>query len=94
MTKIELLNEFSLFEDFESKAQAGRAFDHLFGIIKAQLVAGNPVALGTDFGSFTTETQAARAGKVPGSEATYSTPAKQVVKFKVSAPLKALVAGN
>ena len=91
-TKIQLVEEISLYATIESKAEAGRILDHIKNIIKRELLAGNDVALGTDFGEFHTATQAARSGEVNGVP--YSTPAKQVVKFSVSAPLKALVAGN
>jgi len=93
MTKEQLLNQFALFEDFESKAQAGRAFDYLVDIISTQLKSGNSVALGQNFGEFRVATQAAKSGNVPGTDTAYSTPAKQVVKFRVSAPLKTAVAG-
>ena len=91
-TKIQLVEEISLYETIESKAEAGRIFDHIKSIIKRALLAGNDVALGTDFGEFYTTTQAARSGEVNGVP--YTSPAKQVVKFSVSAPLKALIAGN
>ena len=94
MTKIQLLEEFSLFDGFESKAEAGRAFDHLISIVTKELVAGGSVALGQNFGEFKTATQKAKSGFVPGTDKTYSSPAKSVVKFNASAPLKRVVAGN
>ena len=92
MTKKQLLTEFALFEDFESNAQAERAYDLLISIISKQLIAGNPVTLGENFGEFKIATQPARTGNVRGKA--YSVPARQVVKLRVSAPFKALVAGN
>jgi len=94
MTKKEYLAEFALFEDFESAASAERAFNHGMAILKRELTAGNSVALGQDFGEFKTGMQAAKTGKVPGTDKDYSSPAKRVVKFSVSAPFKAAVAGN
>jgi len=92
MTKKELLTEFSLFEDFESQAQAGRVYDHLINIISAQLTAGNSVALGQNFGDLRISTQAPRSGEING--VSYSTPSKPVAKFRPSASFKEAVAGN
>ena len=92
MTKVELLKEFSLFEDFTTGAQTERAFNYLIEIIREQLVAGNDVALGQNFGEFRVQVQAERSGAVNGVP--YKTPAKNVARFRVSAPLKAAIAGN
>jgi len=95
MTKQELIEQFAEFDVFDSKAEAKRTFDGLIDIIKGELIAGNNVALGTDFGTFKVSEQAAKSGQVPGKPGqTYSTPAKNVVKFKVSSPLKSAVAGK
>lgn len=91
-TKIQLVEEISLYETIESKAEAGRILEHIKSIIKRELLAGNDVALGTDFGEFYVTTQAARSGIALGVP--YTSPAKSVVKFGVSSPLKALIAGN
>ena len=91
MTKKELLTEFALFEDFESNAQTARCYNYLLGIITKQLTAGNSVALGQNFGEFRVSTQAPRTGNIDGKP--YKSPAKQVVKFRASAPFKAIIAG-
>ena len=90
MTKAELLHKFAEFEDFESKAQAERAFNHLMSTIKDELKAGNEVALGQDFGTFKVTKQAANEGITMGTP--WKSPAKNVVKFKISSPFKAAVA--
>jgi len=94
MTKQDLIGQFAELDIFESKAEAKRTFDGLFDIIRRELIAGNEVAVGQDFGVFKITEQAAKSGNVPGKPGqTYNTPAKNVVKFKVSSPLKTAIAG-
>ncbi len=94
MTKQELIGQFAELDIFESKAEAKRTFDGLFDIIKRELIAGNEVAIGQDFGVFKISEQAAKTGTVPGKPGqTYNSPAKNVVKFKPSSPLKSAIAG-
>lgn len=92
MTKIELIEKFSLYETMESKAEAERIFNHLMTIISTELVAGNSVALGNNFGEFKVTQQSARSGVALG--VSYNTPAKNVPKFRASSALKLLVAGT
>lgn len=92
MTKLKLIEQFAEFDGFESRAEAGRAFDHLITVITEAVTAGNGVALGQNFGSFKVVTQAARSGSVNG--VAYNTAAKNVIKFRPSASLKATVAGK
>lgn len=96
LTKQELIEQFSLYETIASKAEAGRIYDHLISIIKSNLTAGNSVALGNDFGTLDIRTSAARTGLVPGTTTgqTYSSPAKQTVRFKPSIVLKTAIAGD
>ena len=51
-------------------------------IIKNELIAGNEVTLGSDFGTFK---PTSRSGKVPGTSKDYSS---NSVKFSVSDPFK------
>lgn len=51
-------------------------------IIKNELLAGNEVTLGSDFGTFK---PTSRSGKVPGTNKPYTS---KSVKFVVSAPFK------
>lgn len=51
-------------------------------IIKNELIAGNEVTLGSDFGTFK---PTSRSGKVPGTNKDYSS---NSVKFSVSDPFK------
>jgi nucleoid DNA-binding protein len=93
MTRKTLIEEFSLSNEFETKAAAERALDTLLDILTKELCKPDgEVHLGQRFGTFYVATQAARSGE--GFGVTYKTPAKQVVKFSASAPLKTLVAGN
>ena len=46
------------------------------------------------FGTFKTATQAAKEGKVPGTDKTYSKPATTVAKFAAASTLKDKVAGK
>lgn len=91
VTKLEFIEELALSDDIESKAAAARILDRVTQLIRDNAVAGKTTHLGQNFGSFVVATQAARSGTVNGK--TYSTPAKQVIKFKSSTPLKAEVAG-
>ena len=93
MTKAELIEQLALHNDIEggTKAAAGRVLEFIIDTIATELANGNDVDL-SGFGSFKTSTQAARTGKAMGVE--YSTPAKRVAKFRPSAPLKRLIAGE
>ena len=91
-TKAQLIDELSLSSDLQSKAAANRVFSLLKEIITNQVKSGNDVALGSDFGEFKSSIQAAKSGKVPGTDKTYSTAEKRVIKFKSSAPMKKAIA--
>ena len=93
MKKTELINRIAELDIFTSKAEAGRTFTDIINIIKQELIAGNEVIIGQDFGTFKIAQQAAKTGVIPGQPGkTYSSPAKSVVKFKPSSQLKAAVA--
>jgi len=90
MTKAELINRIVEHDDIESKASADRLFTFIKSIIKDELVAGNEVKLGEDFGTFKLATQSAKSGNMNGKA--WKSPAKSVVKFRPSAALKSAVA--
>jgi len=92
MKKAELIIRLAELDDIESKAAATRIYDTLVDTIVAELKAGNSVELGQKLGTFKIAQQAAKTGTVPGTDKTYSTPAKNVVKFRPSAGLKREVA--
>ena len=91
ITKQDIVAAIAEHDTFETKKAAGEVLDILLEKIATEVAAGNEVYLGTAFGGFKPATQAARSGETNG--VAYSTPAKQVIKFKPSGPLKAQVAG-
>jgi len=82
MTKQELISELMLSNDIETKAEANRTLDLLKSIIIRELLKGNEVALGQDFGTFK---PIVREGKTPVTGKPYKT---NLVKFSISAPFK------
>lgn len=93
MTKKELIEEFSLLDDFESKAAASRALDYLIELVTKEVSAGGTVDV-SGFGKFVAATQAGREGVNALTGKPYKTEAKQVVKFKPAAKLKRSVSGE
>jgi nucleoid DNA-binding protein len=94
MTRKELIKDLALHQDIagNTEAAAERVLDFLLETVTTEVSKGNEVYLGQKFGGFSPAIQAARSGVANGVE--YSTPAKQVIKFKPSAKLKETVAGN
>jgi len=86
----ELIDELALSTDLESKAGAKRVVELLKEIITNQLKAGNSVELGQNFGKFEPINQPERTGESFGKS--FTTPAKTVVKFRPSSPLKRTIA--
>jgi len=82
MTKQQFIEELANHNEVGSKAAANRILDGIKDIIKAELVAGNEVSLGTDFGTFK---PTKRSGLAPTTGKPYST---NLVKFSISAPFK------
>jgi DNA-binding protein HU-beta len=78
---------------YASKTAADAAIDAVTAAITEALSAKEDVAL-PGFGSFKTATQAAKEGKIPGTDKMYSKPATTVAKFTASSVLKEKVAGN
>jgi len=81
MNKIELIKQLADLQQI-SQVQASKILDDIKGIIKSELLNGNTVALGSDFGTFKPTN---RSGFVPGTRNKYDS---KSVKFSVSAPFK------
>lgn len=89
-TKTNLVERVAEFENFTSKKQAGEFVNDILALIRAEVAAGNEVSL-AGFGKFVSAEQAARSGVAMGVE--YSTPARNVPKFKAAKQFKEEVAG-
>ena len=85
MNKTELIEYIAMQADI-SKAAATRALDALIGGVKATLKKNNSVSL-VDFGTFSVNKRAARAGRNPRTGAAIKIKAAKVPKFR---PGKAL----
>jgi nucleoid DNA-binding protein len=92
MNKQELISRIAEHDVFDTAKAAGEVLDIIKAVITEEIVAGNEVYLGQDFGGFKAATQAPRSGVSALNGEAYDTPAKQVIKFKPSAALKAAVA--
>ena len=75
-----------------TKKAAGEVLDLILANITEQIVAGNDVYLGQNFGGFSQVTKAAKSGTALG--VTYSVPERKAIKFKPSSALKTKIAGN
>ena len=76
-----------------TKKDTSVALDAILDSIKECLVKGDSISF-IGFGSFDVATRAARERKVPGTNKTYTSPATNVVKFKVGKQLKDAVAAS
>lgn len=91
---VELIVELGLLSGVKSSTkEAGVAIDTVLETISSNVIAGNNVYLGTQFGEFKTYERAAREGHNPATGEKLQIPAKNAVKFTPSGPLKAAVAG-
>lgn len=79
--------------NYKTKIEAEAAINAITAAITEALTQKEDVQL-VGFGSFKTVVQAAKEGKVPGTDKTYSKPATTVPKFVAGATLKEKVAGN
>ena len=77
--------------DYSTKTAADAAITAVTAAITEALASKEDVQL-VGFGSFKTAVQAAKEGKIPGTDKTYSKPATTVPKFVASATLKDAVA--
>ena len=81
MTKKEFIKALAL-KQGKSQAEVSGVLDDVISIIKSELLAGNSIKLGSDFGTFKPTT---RSGVVPNTTTKYTS---KSVKFNVSAPFK------
>jgi nucleoid DNA-binding protein len=86
MNKAQLIDAMASHNDIGSKAKANRILDFIKSTIADELVNGNEVALGQDFGTFKPVTRAAKSGVAMGKP--YNKPASKSAKFSPSAPFK------
>ena len=93
LTRQDIIERLAEHDTFETKKAATEVLDMLLTTITTTVAAGGEVYLGQSFGGFTAGTQAARSGLNALTGQTYSSPAKQVIKFKPSAGLKEAIAG-
>jgi len=93
ISKLDIIDTLANHNRLGSKAAATEVLDELLTVISNHISEGSEVYLGQAFGGFKPATQAAQSGISPSTGTTYSTPAKQVIKFKPSAALKLKIAG-
>lgn len=91
-TKQNMIERIAELDTIASKKAAGEVLDLILANITEQILAGNEVYLGQNFGGFSQVTKAAKAGKALGVE--YSVPARKAIKFKPSSALRTTIAGN
>lgn len=70
-----------------TKADAERAVEAVFGVVKGALKAGDNISL-VGFGTFTVRTRAARTGRNPRTGETIEIKASKVPAFKAGKGLK------
>lgn len=70
-----------------NKSKSGEILDTLIEIFEEALLSGDKITI-TDFGTLYTTMQKGKKGKVPGTDKTYQSENKKVVKFKVGKALK------
>jgi nucleoid DNA-binding protein len=90
LTKQDIIERIAEHNAFDTKKAAAEVLDIILTTITDAVKSGGEVYLGQSFGGFKAGQQAPRSGKAMGVE--FETPAKQVIKFKPSAALKAAVA--
>ncbi|AFC86588.1 bacterial nucleoid DNA-binding protein [Frateuria aurantia DSM 6220] len=86
VNKTDLIN--AIAESAElTKADAGRALEAFFEVVKASLKKGDDVSV-VGFGTFTVRTRAARTGRNPRTNETIKIKASKVPAFKAGKALK------
>lgn len=90
MNKKQLVEWLAKNAGFESKVQAERVVDALFGHIKGMLVLGKEVSV-SGFGKFVVRNRAARTGRNPKTGAPVEIAAAKKVKFRPGKELKEAV---
>ncbi len=79
--------------DYATKVEAEKAINSFVEAVSVALEKKENVQL-IGFGTFSSEYQKAKSGKVPGTDKTYTVEAKQVPKFKAGKNLKDRVAAG
>jgi len=85
MNKAELIQSITKIGGYDTKAEAGRAYDAVVEAITARLSKGSAsdrVLRLPEMGTFQMKTRKARKGKNPQTGATIKIPAKRVVTFR------------
>ena len=91
-TKKELVDDLAELDlIFDTKKAAHETVEFIINKITSEVAAGKQVNL-SGLCLFKPATQAARSGKVPGSDQTYAVEAKRVVKITPSVAFKTAVA--
>jgi nucleoid DNA-binding protein len=90
LSKQDIIERIAEHDVFETKKAAAEVLDIILSTITDTIADGGEVYLGTSFGGFKAGKQAGKSCSLNG--VAYSTPEKQVIKFKPSAALKATVA--
>lgn len=93
MNKAQFIDLVQKCGDYSTKTAADAAITAVTAAITEALSNKDDVQL-VGFGTFKTATQAAKEGKVPGTDKTYSKPATTVAKFAAGSTLKEKVAGK
>lgn len=93
MNKAQFIELVQTSGDYKTKIEAEAAINAITAAITEALSKKEDVQL-VGFGTFKAATQAAKEGKIPGTDKTYSKPATTVPKFTAGATLKEKVAGN
>lgn len=85
MNKAELINSIAKAGNFDSKADAARAYEAVVGAITTRLSKGKDnerVIRLPELGTFQFKTRKARLGKNPQTGATIKIPSKKVITFR------------
>ena len=93
MNKAQFIELIQKHGEYSSKIAANAAIDAVTAAITEALSQKEEVVL-AGFGTFKTAIQAAKEGKIPGTDKVYSKPATTIAKFAASSALKDKVAGK
>lgn len=91
MNKSEFIEVVKKAGDYDTKKDAEKAISAFTEAVRTVLVKKDSVEL-VGFGKFETAIQAAKSGKIPGTNKKYTTKEKMVPKFKAGKALKDEVA--
>ena len=93
--KADLVEDLTLHTDVKdnTKAASSRLVEFIFDKIKTKVAEGYDVDL-YGFVNMKPDIQKGKSGKVPGTDKTYTSPEKKVVRIKATKPFKDLVANS